>query len=49
MWGVVVPAHTPPSLGFDTIDSTAEEFSSRIETEIPKWAKVIRIGGIKAE
>jgi tripartite-type tricarboxylate transporter receptor subunit TctC len=37
------------SRGFDTIDSTPEEFSSRIETEIPKWAKVIRIGGIKAE
>jgi tripartite-type tricarboxylate transporter receptor subunit TctC len=37
------------SLGFDPIDSTPEEFSSRIETEIPKWAKVIRIAGIKPE
>ncbi|MFZ1186371.1 MAG: tripartite tricarboxylate transporter substrate binding protein, partial [Pseudolabrys sp.] len=37
------------SLGFDTIDSTPEEFSSRIQTEIPKWAKVIQAAGIKAE
>jgi tripartite-type tricarboxylate transporter receptor subunit TctC len=37
------------SLGFDTIDSTPEEFSSRIRTEIPKWAKVIKTAGIKAE
>ena len=37
------------SLGFDTIDSTPEEFSSRIQTEIPKWAKVIQTAGIKAE
>ena len=37
------------SLGFDTIDSTPEEFSSRIQIEIPKWAKVIQTAGIKAE
>jgi len=37
------------SLGFDMIDSTPEEFSSRIQTEIPKWAKVIQAAGIKAE
>ncbi|MGB8082197.1 MAG: tripartite tricarboxylate transporter substrate binding protein [Pseudolabrys sp.] len=37
------------SLGFDTIDSTPEEFSSRIQAEIPKWAKVIQAAGIKAE
>src|SRR6478672_6495252 len=37
------------SLGFDTIDSTPEEFSSRIQAEIPKWAKVIQTAGIKAE
>jgi tripartite-type tricarboxylate transporter receptor subunit TctC len=73
MSGVVVPAHTPPSiiellhreigkaviepeaaqklasLGFDTIGTTPEEFSSRIQTEIPKWAKVIQTAGIKAE
>jgi len=37
------------SLGFDAIDSTPEDFSSRIQTDIPKWAKVIQIAGIKAE
>jgi tripartite-type tricarboxylate transporter receptor subunit TctC len=37
------------SLGFDTIDTTPEEFSSPIQTEIPKWAKVIQTAGIKAE
>ena len=37
------------SLGFDIIDTTPEEFSSRIQTEIPKWAKVIEMAGIKAE
>ena len=37
------------SLGFDTIDSTPEEFSSRIQTEIQKWAKVIQTAGIKPE
>jgi tripartite-type tricarboxylate transporter receptor subunit TctC len=37
------------SLGFDTVDSTPEEFSNRIQIEIPKWAKVIQTAGIKAE
>jgi len=37
------------SLGFDTVDSTPEEFSNRIQTEIPKWAKVIQTAGIKAQ
>jgi tripartite-type tricarboxylate transporter receptor subunit TctC len=37
------------SLGFDIIDTTPEEFSSRIQAEIPKWAKVIEMAGIKAE
>jgi hypothetical protein len=37
------------SLGFDTIDNTSEELSSRIQAEIPKWAKVIEMAGIKAE
>jgi tripartite-type tricarboxylate transporter receptor subunit TctC len=37
------------SLGFETIDTTPEEFSSRIQTEIPKWAQVIQTAGIKAE
>jgi hypothetical protein len=35
------------SLGFDTIDSTPEEH--RFRAEIPKWAKVIQMAGIKAE
>ena len=37
------------SQGFDTIDSTPEEFSSHIQAEIPKRAKVIEMAGIKAE
>jgi tripartite-type tricarboxylate transporter receptor subunit TctC len=37
------------SLGFDIIDTTPEEFSSRIQADIPKWAKVIEMAGIKAE
>ena len=37
------------SLGFETIDSTPEEFSARIRTDIPKWAKVIETAHIKVE
>ena len=37
------------ALGFDTIASTPDEFSARIRTDIPKWAKVIHTAGIKAE
>jgi tripartite-type tricarboxylate transporter receptor subunit TctC len=37
------------ALGFDTIASTPDEFSARIRTDIPKWAKVIQTAGIKAE
>jgi tripartite-type tricarboxylate transporter receptor subunit TctC len=37
------------SLGFDTIDSTPEEFSARIRADIPKWAKVIQTANIKVE
>jgi len=37
------------SLGFDTIDSTPEEFSARIRADIPKWAKVIQAANIKVE
>lgn len=37
------------SLGFETIDSTPEEFSARIHADIPKWAKVIEAAHIKAE
>jgi hypothetical protein len=28
---------------------STEEFSNRIQIEIPKWAKVIQTAGIKAE
>jgi tripartite-type tricarboxylate transporter receptor subunit TctC len=37
------------SLGFERIASTPEEFTARIRTEIPKWAKVIESAHIKAE
>jgi len=37
------------TLGFDTIMSSPEEFTARIGTDIPKWAKVIRDGNLKAE
>ena len=37
------------SFGFDTIDSTPEEFSARIRADIPKWAKVIQAANIKVE
>jgi len=37
------------ALGFDTIASTPDEFSARIRTDIPKWAKVIQTAGLKAE
>jgi len=36
-------------LGFDAIISTPAEFTARIQTDIPKWAKVIRTTGIKPE
>src|SRR5262249_9094797 len=35
--------------GFEPIGSTPAEFSDRIRTEIPKWAKVIRDANIKPE
>jgi len=37
------------ALGFDTIASTPDQFSARIRSDIPKWAKVIQTAGIKAE
>jgi tripartite-type tricarboxylate transporter receptor subunit TctC len=37
------------TLGFEAIASTPEEFSARIRTDIPKWAKVIETAHIKAE
>jgi tripartite-type tricarboxylate transporter receptor subunit TctC len=37
------------TLGFETIASTPEDFSARIRSEIPKWAKVIQAANIKVE
>jgi tripartite-type tricarboxylate transporter receptor subunit TctC len=37
------------AIGFEPIGSTPGEFSNRIRTEIPKWAKVIRDANIKPE
>jgi tripartite-type tricarboxylate transporter receptor subunit TctC len=36
-------------LGFEPVANKPEEFAARIETEIPKWGKVIRDANIKAE
>jgi tripartite-type tricarboxylate transporter receptor subunit TctC len=36
-------------LGFEAIVSTPDEFAARIQTDIPKWAKVIQAANIKAE
>ncbi len=36
-------------LGFDVIGGTPAEFAAVIQSEIPKWAKVIRDAGIRAE
>jgi tripartite-type tricarboxylate transporter receptor subunit TctC len=37
------------TLGFETIASTPDEFTARIQTDVPKWAKIIRAADIKAE
>jgi tripartite-type tricarboxylate transporter receptor subunit TctC len=37
------------ALGFETIASTPDEFTARIQTDVPKWAKIIRAADIKAE
>jgi tripartite-type tricarboxylate transporter receptor subunit TctC len=36
-------------LGFEPVANKPEEFAARIETEIPKWERVIRDANIKAE
>jgi tripartite-type tricarboxylate transporter receptor subunit TctC len=36
-------------LGFETVASTPDEFSARIRSEIPRWARVIRSAKIKAD
>jgi tripartite-type tricarboxylate transporter receptor subunit TctC len=37
------------AIGFEPIGSTPAEFTARIKTEVPKWAKVIREANIKPE
>lgn len=36
-------------LGFDAVGDTPEQFKARIETEIPKWAKVIKDANLRVE
>lgn len=36
-------------LGFEPVGSTSEAFAAQIRAEIPKWGKVIKDAGIKAE
>jgi tripartite-type tricarboxylate transporter receptor subunit TctC len=36
-------------LGFDTVGSTPEEFTTQLTLELEKWAKVIRAANLKAE
>jgi len=38
-----------PTLGFEAVASTPEEFASRIKVETEMWGKVIRAANIKAE
>ena len=37
------------AIGFEPIGGTPAEFTARIRTEVPKWAKVIRDANIKPE
>jgi tripartite-type tricarboxylate transporter receptor subunit TctC len=37
------------ALGMDVRGTTPEEFSGRIGSEMPKWAKVVKTAGIKPE
>jgi tripartite-type tricarboxylate transporter receptor subunit TctC len=36
-------------LGFEIVGSTPEQFGAYIKSEIPKWAKVVKASGAKAE
>jgi tripartite-type tricarboxylate transporter receptor subunit TctC len=38
-----------PTLGFDPVASTPDEFASRIKLELDTWARVIRAANIKPE
>ena len=37
------------AIGFEPIGSTPAEFTARIRTEVPEWAKLIRDANIKPE
>jgi tripartite-type tricarboxylate transporter receptor subunit TctC len=37
------------ALGFEAVGNSPEEFAAQIKRELPKWAKVVREGNIKAE
>jgi tripartite-type tricarboxylate transporter receptor subunit TctC len=38
-----------PTLGFDPVASTPDEFANRIRFELDTWARVIRAANIKAQ
>ena len=38
-----------PTLGFDPVASTPDEFANRIGFELDTWARVIRAANIKAQ
>jgi tripartite-type tricarboxylate transporter receptor subunit TctC len=38
-----------PSLGFEVVASTPEDFAARIKAETETWGKVVRAANIKAE
>jgi tripartite-type tricarboxylate transporter receptor subunit TctC len=38
-----------PTLGFEPIGSTPEEFDAQIKAEIDKWAKIVRDANVKAQ
>ena len=37
------------ALGFEPVGSAPDEFAAQIRAEIPKWGKIIKDAGIKAE
>jgi tripartite-type tricarboxylate transporter receptor subunit TctC len=36
-------------LGYEPVGNRPDEFAAQIRNEIPKWAKIIRSAGIKAQ
>ena len=37
------------SVGFELVGSTPDQFAAYIKSEIPKWAKVVKLSGAKAD